>query len=394
MREVVDGYVDAWQRGDVDAVVSMLTEDAAFSMPPMRTWFGGPDGGREEIATFLAEYPLNGRSGAGSRSRSSANGQPALAYYAWDDDAGAYLPFALNVLTLRGERISDVTAFIVRSTEDPDPEVLARMPEQDFERARAGGRLRELRAPGAARLKPVRVGCSGWAYKEWRGAFYPEKLPQRRVARALRDPLRHGRGQQHLLRAAEGRDRRRAGSSRRRAEFRFSVKASRYITHVKRLKSPEKYVERFLARDRAAARGAKRVEAVLWQLPPSFKRDDERLAAALDAIAERAPGRHVVELRHASWFTPDVYSLLNEREVALAIVDDPALPFVERRLTTLVGLRAPAPRQPRLVLEERSSPPGAGGSPPGARGPRRSSTSTTPETSAAENALALRAGLS
>jgi uncharacterized protein YecE (DUF72 family) len=115
--------------------------------------------------------------------------------------------------------------------------------------------------------------------------------------------------------------------------FGFSVKASRYITHVKRLKSPEKYVERFLAAI-GPLREADRIEAVLWQLPPSFKRDDERLAAALDAIAERAPGRHVVELRNASWFTPDVYSMLRERGVALAIVDDPALPFVERSLKT------------------------------------------------------------
>ena len=52
-QEIVDEYVDAWQRGDVDAVVEMLTEDAAFTMPPMRTWFGG----RDEIATFLRASP-------------------------------------------------------------------------------------------------------------------------------------------------------------------------------------------------------------------------------------------------------------------------------------------------------------------------------------------------
>jgi RNA polymerase sigma-70 factor (ECF subfamily) len=131
VREVVDSYVDAWARGDVDAVVSMLTEDAAFSMPPMRTWFGG-EGGHEELATFLRSYPLNGM-WKWKPIQVRANGQPALAYYAWNDDAGAYIPFALNVLTLRGDKISDVTAFITRTGEDPDPEVLARMPEQDFD---------------------------------------------------------------------------------------------------------------------------------------------------------------------------------------------------------------------------------------------------------------------
>src|SRR5439155_12232740 len=56
LREVVDGYVDAWERGDVDAVVAMLTEDATFAMPPLRTWFGG----RDAIAVFLAAWPRSG----------------------------------------------------------------------------------------------------------------------------------------------------------------------------------------------------------------------------------------------------------------------------------------------------------------------------------------------
>src|SRR3989440_2359632 len=56
LQEIVDGYVDAWQRGDVDAVVGMLTEDAAFAMPPLQTWFGG----REEIGIFLAGWPMAG----------------------------------------------------------------------------------------------------------------------------------------------------------------------------------------------------------------------------------------------------------------------------------------------------------------------------------------------
>ncbi len=72
---------------------------------------------------------------------------------------------------------------------------------------------------------------------------------------------------------------------------------------------------------------------ILWQLPPTFKRDDERLAAALKAIGERAPGRHAVEFRHESWFVPDVYALLRERNAALVIVDSPEYPFAKRELT-------------------------------------------------------------
>jgi RNA polymerase sigma-70 factor, ECF subfamily len=142
VREIVDEYVDAWQRSDVDAVVAMLTEDAAFTMPPMRNWFGG----REEIATFLRAYPLNGQ-WRWKPLRVQANGQPALAFYSWDEDEGAYLPFALNVLTLEGDKISEVDAFITRSTEDPDPEVLARMPEQGFEQSRLSAAFINLNLP-------------------------------------------------------------------------------------------------------------------------------------------------------------------------------------------------------------------------------------------------------
>jgi RNA polymerase sigma-70 factor (ECF subfamily) len=124
LRELVDGYVEAWERGDVDAVVAMLTEDATFAMPPLGTWFHG----REALKLFLSGWPLSGL----WRWRAiqvRANGQPALGFYSWDPDAGAYLPFALNVLTLRDDRVSDVTAFIVRAAPAPDRELIARMPE-------------------------------------------------------------------------------------------------------------------------------------------------------------------------------------------------------------------------------------------------------------------------
>jgi RNA polymerase sigma-70 factor (ECF subfamily) len=142
VKQIVDEYVDAWERADVDAVVEMLTEDAAFTMPPMRTWFGG----RAQIATFLRAYPLSGM-WRWRPIRVQANGQPALAYYSWDDDEGAFLPFALNILTLEGDKISEVDAFITRSTEDPDPEVLARMPEQDFEQTRLSAAFINLNLP-------------------------------------------------------------------------------------------------------------------------------------------------------------------------------------------------------------------------------------------------------
>ncbi len=131
VREVVERYVDAWERGDVDSVVAMLTEDAAFAMPPLRTWYQG----RAEIGLFLAGWPLSGQ-WRWSHVRARANGQEALAFYSWDEHEGSYLPFALNVLTLRGAQISDVTAFVMRTTQVPDPEAFERWPEQAAEPTR------------------------------------------------------------------------------------------------------------------------------------------------------------------------------------------------------------------------------------------------------------------
>jgi RNA polymerase sigma-70 factor, ECF subfamily len=142
LQEVVDRYVDAWQRGDVDGVVAMLTEDAAFTMPPLQTWFRGHD----DIAVFLAGWPLSG-DWRWRPLQVQANGQPALAFYSWDPDEKCYLPFALNVLTIRGERIAAVDAFITRSTEIPDREVLARLPEQPYEATRLAAAFENFGLP-------------------------------------------------------------------------------------------------------------------------------------------------------------------------------------------------------------------------------------------------------
>jgi RNA polymerase sigma-70 factor (ECF subfamily) len=134
LREIVEQYADAWERNDVDTVVSMLAEDAAFTMPPMARWFQGHDGirGFLELWSMLPDW--------GWRSiPTTANGQPALAFYSWDAEQGAHVPFAVNVLTFEGEKIKEVDAFIVRASMDPDPDVQARTPEQpaDYEKLAA-----------------------------------------------------------------------------------------------------------------------------------------------------------------------------------------------------------------------------------------------------------------
>lgn len=130
IRELVESYLEAWERQDVEAVVSMLSEEAAFTMPPLRSWFRG----REAIRTFLAGSPLSGI-WRWRALRVRASGQEALAFYSWDEEAGNYQRFALNVLTLQGREISSVDAFITRVPESSDREVVARMPEHEFDPA-------------------------------------------------------------------------------------------------------------------------------------------------------------------------------------------------------------------------------------------------------------------
>ena len=123
--EVVDSYVDAWLRGDVEGVVAMLAEDATFAMPPLATWFSG----RDEIAIFLAGSPMSG-TWRWKVLRTQANGQPALAFYTWNEELGAFERFALNVLDVNPEGlITDVTAFISRAAPSADREVILRMPD-------------------------------------------------------------------------------------------------------------------------------------------------------------------------------------------------------------------------------------------------------------------------
>jgi RNA polymerase sigma-70 factor, ECF subfamily len=125
LKGVVDGYMDAMQRGDVDAVVAMLAEDAVWSMPPLPAWFDGHD----EIRGFLVMGPLSGEF-RWRHVRAHVNGQAASAAYSWVEAEQAFLPFALDVLTLAGDRIKAITSFISRATLSRDPEYYARFPDQ------------------------------------------------------------------------------------------------------------------------------------------------------------------------------------------------------------------------------------------------------------------------
>jgi uncharacterized protein YecE (DUF72 family) len=173
----------------------------------------------------------------------------------------------------------------------------------------------------------VRIGCSGWVYDHWRGRVYPDRLPQRRWLEhyaSLFDTVEVNATFYRLPRLE---------TVARWAEvapdgFVFSVKASRYLTHVRRLQELAGGVA-LLGERIAPLAEAGKLGPILWQLPATFTRDDDRLASAL---GELPPGRHAFEFRHASWFAEDVYALLAENGVALVAADragSPEPPLVD-----------------------------------------------------------------
>jgi uncharacterized protein YecE (DUF72 family) len=168
----------------------------------------------------------------------------------------------------------------------------------------------------------VRIGCSGWNYRHWREIVYPQGLAARRWLEhyaTLFDTVEVNTTFYRLPteKAVAG------WAEQSPPGFLFSVKGSRYLTHMRRLRDTAQGVTRFYA-PLAPLVEARKLGPVLWQLPGNFQRDDERLATFLDGLPA---GRHTVEFRHESWFAPDVYALLRERGAALAVGDHPERPF-------------------------------------------------------------------
>ena len=109
LREIVTGFSGALERRDTDGLVALLTEDVTWTMPPLPHWYQG----LAAVTDWAVAVPL-GSCGSWRHLPTGANGQPAVACYLWDDAAGAHLAWAVNVLTLRGDRIAGITSFLGR----------------------------------------------------------------------------------------------------------------------------------------------------------------------------------------------------------------------------------------------------------------------------------------
>ena len=168
----------------------------------------------------------------------------------------------------------------------------------------------------------LRIGCSGWNYKSWKGRFYPADLP---ASEWLAYYLERFDTVETNLTFYRLPDRETFESWRDRTppSFLMAIKASRYLTHLKRLRDPEEPIARLF--DRAVGLG-RRLGPVLYQLPPMFRLDLPRLERFLDALPDHldvADGgrplrlQHVVEFRDPSWYEAEVFALLQARRVAL-----------------------------------------------------------------------------
>jgi uncharacterized protein YecE (DUF72 family) len=177
-------------------------------------------------------------------------------------------------------------------------------------------------------MEPVRIGCSGWMYDDWRGRLYREGLGKKRWLERYAEVFDTVEVNSTFYRLAS-RDAVADWVARTPADFVFAVKASRYLTHYRRLTDLDRGVRRFYERIEPMVDSGK-LGPVLWQLPENFHRDDERLGTALASLPA---GRHCFEFRHPSWFDPTVYDLLRRHEVALVIGDHPQRPFQAHELT-------------------------------------------------------------
>src|SRR3954468_16057260 len=160
------------------------------------------------------------------------------------------------------------------------------------------------RARGAAR-----VGCSGWQYKHWKGDFYPASVPQARWFEHYALTFDTVEINNSFYRLPE-RATFAAWAERAPMTFEFAVKASRFLTHMKKLKDPEEPIDRLFTRMRALE---SHLGPVLYQLPPGWKVDRERFGHFLGALPRGV--RHVVEFRDPSWYDTEIRRLMDRYRI-------------------------------------------------------------------------------
>jgi uncharacterized protein YecE (DUF72 family) len=166
----------------------------------------------------------------------------------------------------------------------------------------------------------LHVGTSGYSYKEWKGSFYPEKIPAKDMLRYYSERLSTVEINATFYRMPQL-SMLENWKEQVPASFRFSLKASQRITHFKRLKETEEETKYFL--DTAAVLGDQ-LGVILFQLPPNMKKDLPRLEAFLNLLSVTTPA--AFEFRHPSWFDDDVLDSLRNQNRPLVVSDTDDMP--------------------------------------------------------------------
>src|SRR6266480_3689210 len=189
------------------------------------------------------------------------------------------------------------------------------------------------------------LGTSGYSYKEWKGPFYPEDLPDKQMLRFYGERFRAVEINNTFYRMPKA-SVLEAWAAEVPADFKFVLKASQRITHMQRLKDAGDSVSYFL---KVAGTLKERLGPLLFQLPPFLKKDVPRLREFLALLPPER--RAALEFRHESWFEPEVFDLLREHHAALCIAeaeDGVEVPFVSTADWGYLRLRRPDYEEPEL----------------------------------------------
>jgi uncharacterized protein YecE (DUF72 family) len=184
----------------------------------------------------------------------------------------------------------------------------------------------------------IYAGTSGYSYKEWKGFFYPEKMKPEEMLSfyATRLPAVEINNTFYRLPKRELID---LWSSQVPPEFKFVIKASQKITHMRRLKGADDETNYLFD---VVSSMQHKLGVVFFQLPPNFKKDMERLGAFLDLLPKKPPV--AFEFRHATWFDDEVFELLRKHDVALCLADtdeELEVPLVSTATWGYLRLRRP-----------------------------------------------------
>lgn len=165
--------------------------------------------------------------------------------------------------------------------------------------------------------KEILIGCSGYFYKDWREKFYPKKLPQKEWLPFYARFFNAVEINNTFYRFPE------ESMFERWKEvtpenFRFTLKGSRFVTHMKKLISVEESLDKFYS---VSSVLEDKLASILWQLPPNLKRNDERLEKFCKQLSISVP--QIIEFRNMSWFNEEVFDILNKHNIGYCIISAP-----------------------------------------------------------------------